>query len=149
MNQQNSQPAIEEILRAGNFLGNDPRPLRQILDEDAQVLARHGVTPGALAARLQALRDIGLPGQGAAVTAAAGLLVRVEAERGTIACPFGDAPLISKVNVEAVHSASGRSLFFSDLSIHLIAAHGFLQGRGAPFRLEPEQVMDFLAVLQG
>ncbi|NQT54365.1 hypothetical protein HQ576_20070, partial [bacterium] len=38
----------------------------------------------------------------------------------------------------------GATLRFTALSIHLIRAHGFYQGRGAPYRLEPTQLAELL-----
>ncbi|MBU1535256.1 hypothetical protein KKF84_08035, partial [Myxococcota bacterium] len=35
---------------------------------------------------------------------------------------------------------------YTDLSIHLIAHHGFYQGRGAHFRLDPAHLVDVLEV---
>jgi hypothetical protein len=39
---------------------------------------------------------------------------------------------------------TGTELVYSDLSLHLVEAHGFYEGRGSPFRLEPEQILAVL-----
>jgi hypothetical protein len=36
---------------------------------------------------------------------------------------------------------------FTDLHIHLIGVHGFYEGRGTPFRLEPGDLVAILEVV--
>jgi len=40
--------------------------------------------------------------------------------------------------------ASGENLVWSDLTIHLIEEHGFYQGKGSPYRLDPSEVKRIL-----
>ncbi len=141
--------SAESSLRAGGFLGTDPRPLDTVLREDARRLAARGITAAGLAARLRALRDAGVAGQGGPVRVPPHFTVQAEAERGRIPCPFGDAPLLRKTNVTVTHAGSGRHLLFTDLHLHLIEAHGFFEGRGAPFRLDPDAVADLLGLPTG
>jgi hypothetical protein len=64
--------------------------------------------------------------------------VRAEEHRGMIPCPWGHPQgLFYKSYVELQDKISGETLIWSDLSIHLIRDHGFSQGKGSPFRLEP------------
>ena len=39
-----------------------------------------------------------------------------------------------------------KEITFSDLNIHLIAAHGFYEGKGSPFRLEPVELAQVLEI---
>ena len=68
----------------------------------------------------------------------------MDAARGTLPCPFGDQASFAKVNTTVHNLESGKEITFTDLNLHLIAAHGFYEGRGAQFRLNPEQLMDTL-----
>jgi hypothetical protein len=42
------------------------------------------------------------------------------------------------------HPPTGTVVRWSDLNIHLIKAHGFFEGRGASFRIEPELLLSVL-----
>lgn len=149
MQKKHSLDAVEQSLRQSNatstgFLGPDKRGLAAILQADDEVVRRHGFTHALIAQRLLALRQTGWEGLGEPVSAPPHFEVCVDAARGTLSCPFGDRDLFAKVNTTVRNLASGQKITFSDLNIHLIAAHGFYEGHGAQFRLDPEQLMDML-----
>lgn len=133
------------IIAQEGFLGDDPRPLAEIIDEDEAAVRRLGVTHAAIAARMRALRVAGAAGLGNAVAVPPHFEVTVESFRGRLRCPFGDAAA-PKTNVAVVNRALGREIVFSDLAIHLIAAHGFYNGRGSPYRLDPRALVEVLEV---
>jgi hypothetical protein len=56
---------------------------------------------------------------------------------GRIPSPWPGDGVFPKGELELTDNRSGRSIRITPLSIHLIAAHGFYQGWGAPYRLEP------------
>jgi len=137
---------VRENLRAGilardGFLGEDSRPHPQIIQEDAEALSAIGTTPEALAIRMEALTKQGLAAIGSTVQSD-GYQIQVDEYMGRIGCPFRDhrAP---KRNT-TVTDGEGRSLTWSDLSIHLIRAHGFFQGRDSAYRLEPAELAKLL-----
>ena len=39
-----------------------------------------------------------------------------------------------------------REIYFTDLHIHMIEHHGFYQGKGSLYRLEPKDIVDILEV---
>jgi len=148
MKQNPKDIPVQESLRAGilardGFLGEDARPFPQIIREDLEALAALGIAAGEVADAMERLTKAGLTAVGVPVKAG-DYSVLVEEYMGRIPCPFRDhrAP---KRNTEAT-DASGRSFAWSDLSIHLIRAHGFFQGAGSPFRLEPAALADFLGL---
>jgi hypothetical protein len=47
--------------------------------------------------------------------------------------------------VEAVNLKTGKRLRFTVLGWHLIQAHGFFQGKGSPFRIEPVDLNEFFS----
>lgn len=148
MKQNPIDESVRENLRAGilardGFLGGDGRPHPQIIQEDAETLSALGTTPEALAVRMEALTKMGLAAVGSAVKAD-GYTIQVDEYMGKIGCPFRDhrAP---KRNT-SVTDAEGKSLTWTDLSIHLIRAHGFFQGRGSAYRLEPAELAKLLRV---
>ncbi|MBI2441960.1 MAG: hypothetical protein HYV35_11395 [Lentisphaerae bacterium] len=128
------------------FLGSDKRSLAEILRADAAIVRRRGLNHARIAQRMLALRQAGWSGQGEVVAVPPHFAVKVEAERGYLACPFGDEGAVAKVNTTVRNLARGLEITFSNLNIHLIAAHRFYEGRGAKFRLDPGQLIETLAI---
>lgn len=148
MKQNPADKQIGDSLRAGilardGFLGEDSRPHPQIIQEDAEVLSALGATPEALAIRMEALTKTGLKAIGSIVESD-GYHIQVDEYMGRIGCPFRDHRA-AKRNTTVTDDA-GRSLTWTDLSIHLIRAHGFFQGKGSPYRLEPAELAKLLRV---
>ena len=150
MKKKNSLETMEQNLRrAGGCLGTDKRSLAAILRADDAAVRRRGLTHARIARRLLALRQAGWKGLGEPVSRAPHFEVRVDAARGKLPCPFGDSGSFAKVNTTVRNLKRGAEITFTDLNIHLIAAHGFYEGRNTPFRLEPEQLMDVLELGAG
>jgi len=154
MNKKNSLDALEQILRQASatregFLGPDERSLSAILRADDEAVRRRGLTHARIAQRLLGLRQAGWEGLGEPVRVPPHFEVCVDAARGKLSCPFGDPGSFAKVNITVRSLERGTEITFTDLNIHLIAAHGFYEGRGAPFRLEPGQLMDVLEMGKG
>lgn len=149
MKKADALKAIEKVLQNDptareRFLGPDDRGLTAILKADNDAIKRRGLTNARIAERLLALRQAGWSGQGDPVSVPPHFEVRVDAARGSLTCPFGDAGSFAKVNTTVRNLERGTEITFSDLHIHLIAEHGFYEGRGTLFRLEPEQLTDVL-----
>lgn len=149
MNKNNSLNVLEQNLRQASanragFLGADDRNLAAILRADDASVRRRGLTHARIARRLIALRQAGWGGLGETVSVPPHFEVRVDAARGKLSCPFGDPGSFAKVNTTVRNLERRTETTFTDLNIHLIAAHGFYEGRGAPFRLEPDQLMAVL-----
>ena len=147
MKQTPDAQRVQENLRAGiltrdGFMGDDPRAFTDVIREDAEALEAVGVTPEALADRMAEFTRAGLKAAGVPV-AFEGYEVVVEDYMGRIGCPFRDhrAP---KRNTTATEPKERETMSWTDLSIHLIRRHGFFQGRGSPFRLEPAELARFL-----
>lgn len=133
---------LEEILRssqivAGGFLGSDTRPLTEIIEEDMATVASYGHTVADVAKRMRAITDAAAHGLGTEVKIDANLRAAVDDNRGTLVCPWPEEGQFLKRLTRATRTDTGDSLTWSDLSIHLIGEHGFFQGRGSPFRIEP------------
>lgn len=144
-----SPDALEQTLRQASatregFFGRDERGLAAILQADDETIRHHGLTHAHIAKRLLALRQTGWAGLGEPVSVPPHFEVCVDAARGTLSCPFGDQGSFAKVNITVRNLASGKEITFTDLNIHLIATHGFYEGHGAQFRLDPEQLMGTL-----
>ena len=154
MKKKNSLDALEQTLHQTSatregFLGPDDRSLSAILQADDEAVRRRGLTHARIAQRLLGLRQAGWEGLGEPVGVPPHFEVCVDAARGKLPCPFGDPGSFAKVNTTVRNLKRGTEITFTDLNIHLIAAHGFYEGRGAPFRLEPKQLMDVLELGSG
>jgi hypothetical protein len=64
--------------------------------------------------------------------------------RGKLPCPFGDKGFFRKTSVTLKKISTNEQLAWSDLALHLIEAHGFYQGKGSPFRLDPANIAKIL-----
>ena len=93
---------------------------------------------------LAELRDEGKRGLGLPTAVEPHFEVQVESVRGRLPSPFGGRGLFSKTMTFVTHTALNETVQYSDLQIHLIAAHGFYQGVGSPFRLDPEMLVRVL-----
>lgn len=129
------------IFQAG-FLGEDSRPLADIIEADEEAFRSLGLDFGLAAQGLLALLREGQAGLGAEVAHGPGLALTSDEARGKSPCPWGDG-LHHKGGVR-VSLAEGGSLIISELSLHLLGEHHFCQGRGSPFRLEPSLVKRIL-----
>ena len=133
------------ITRDG-FLGDDRRPLADILLADDAAVKALALEHDAVARRMIELRDAGMAGLGEFVDVAPHFEVRVDSVRGRLPCPFGDPGIFPKTNVTVRNRLTGREITYTDLHIHLIQAHGFYEGRGSSYRLEPKDLAEVLEI---
>ncbi|HPY78117.1 MAG TPA: hypothetical protein PLQ45_09760, partial [Anaerohalosphaeraceae bacterium] len=133
-----------DTISLGGFLAGDGRPLSEIIAGDLAVLDRLGYTAQEVASRMAAITELGLTGLGTTVVFEERLDVRVDDYQGRIICPFPHAASCLKRMTHVSCQGGGKTVFWSDLNIHLIEAHGFFEGRGAYFRLEPADLVRIL-----
>lgn len=137
--QENMKPGA---LSADGFLGDDPRGLSDILLADNQTVQRHGQTHQAIADQMRRLTEAGKPELGRPLRVG-NFEVTVDDHRGRLPCPFRDRYGAEKRITTAVHLLTGQTISWTDLHIHMIEAHGFYEGVGSKFRLDPEQLIVF------
>jgi len=142
---------VQSRMRAGlisrdGFLGTDRRSLAEILDADQNTVTRLGLTHAQIAARMAYFADAGGPGLGTTVTVDRDYEVRVEAVRGLLPCPWGHRGLYPKVNVFLKNLRTGAELTWTAVQVHLISEHGFYEGKGSAFRVEPEAAKEALGL---
>jgi hypothetical protein len=136
----NFQPGA---LTRDGFLGKDERAIQDIVREDETALVRLGANREAVADFLQSLIDQGKKGLEGRVVCG-NWTVQIHWARGLLPCPFGEPKLHPKITAVAFEKSSGRTLRFSQLTVHLIREHGFFEGRGSAFRVEPEQAVELM-----
>ncbi len=137
------------VISLDGFLGSDRRSLSEILAADEAEAARLSLSHRAIADRMRSLREAGAAGLGEAVPVAPHFEVRVDSDRGGLACPFGDKGGVRKTVTTVLNKKLGRSIRYTDLNIHMIEAHGFYEGKGSPFRLEIADLAQILEIEGG
>jgi hypothetical protein len=134
------------VITLDGFLGTDTRKLIDILNADDAIVRRAEVTHEEIAQRMQYFRDAGLDGLGEFMTIDEEYDVRVDSVRGKLPSPFGGPGMYEKVNTTVVNKRLGREVVYTDLHIHFVRDHGFYEGKGSPYRLEPEELITVLGV---
>jgi len=134
------------VITLDGFLGNDTRKLIDILNADDAVVRRAEVTHELIAERMQYFRDAGLDGLGEFMSLDGHFEVRVDSVRGKLPSPFGGPGMYEKVNTTVVNKNLGRQIVYTDLHIHFVRDHGFYEGQGSPYRIEPEELIAVLEV---
>jgi hypothetical protein len=146
MKQSPRDENLEQTLRsgkltAGGFLGADSRSVDEVVAEDAATLKKLGYSITQVAARMQELRDLARPALGNWVKINEVLQVKSEDYKGLIGCPWPHSGQFEKRITAAQRLDTGQSASWSDLNIHLVEEHEFFEGRGAFFRIEPEDLI--------
>ncbi len=124
-------------ITAQGFLGTDARPLADIIQADEEAFRRAGLEFDAAAERLASWKKAGDEGLGEPVTLEGRWTVRSGDARGVLPCPWRDG-VFHKSSVEVSDAKTGGRIAYSELSLHLLRVHHFCQGKGSPFRLDPE-----------
>lgn len=140
---------LEELLRSGKlvsggFLTNDERSLEEIISTDAKVVEKAGLTNEQIAEKMVEITELARPRLGQWVKVNDNVSASVEHFRGNIICPWPHAGVFPKRITYIKCSKSDKKLCWTDLNIHMIGVHGFYEGRGAFFRIEPADIIEIL-----
>ena len=137
---------LEQMLKsstivAGGFMGTDTRDVNQIINADLTALGGFGVTLEQLAQRMRMITEKAKPGLGTWVKIDNNLRAMTIGAKGALTCPWPHPGRFNKTVTTAEQIDSGQKVTWSDLCIHLIEEHGFFQGKGSTFRLEPDKLI--------
>jgi len=150
MKQSPRDKKLDEVLRstrlvAGGFMGTDPRHPIEIIEQDAAALENLGVTTGQLAQRMRELTELAKPRLGTWIDDAFGK-IRMKSEdfKGTLVCPWPHPGFYEKRITTVEHLQTHQQIIWTDLNIHMIEEHGFFEGKGAFFRIEPKEIVSIL-----
>ena len=138
--QENMAPGV---ITADGFLGDDKRPLQDIIVESEELMRYQGLDIDNVVQILKDLMEEGRNGLGEPITVDGRWIVQTTEARGHLACPFEDG-IERKITSTIRNIEKGESLIISSLSLHLLKKHHFLEGKGAPFRLEPSVIKSVL-----
>lgn len=131
-------------LSAHGFLGEDTRNLADILRDDTKMLNKLGISQQELADKMQELTDSSIPGLGRPVSYSEHLEVESDDYMGRLSCPFQDFVKVDKRETRARRLDTGVIMRWTDLNIHMIREHGFFEGHGSKYRLDPVELARFL-----
>ncbi len=142
---------IRELMKPGRLtrdgmLGDDPRAIEEIVAADAAALEALGVTRAALAARMRAVTEFARAQLGDPALFEDRLEVQATETRGGILCPFQHPGRFPKCVVTARDVKTGEEALWSWLSLHMIEQHGFFEGVGSVFRVDPERTARILGL---
>jgi hypothetical protein len=140
---------LEEVLRssklvAGGFMGNDRRRLSEIIDADLAAIFRSKLTVKQIAERMQEITQKATEGLGNWVAIDRSRQAMVDEAKGWLACPWPHSGRFAKRVTILKLMKSGATMKWSDLNIHMIAAHGFFEGKGSNFRIEPKLLIEMI-----
>jgi len=129
---------------ADGFLGNDPRPIDEIIATDLLATQKLGSTPEEIAKRLREVYQKAKAAIDMVVRLRPGVTAEYYESRGKIPSPFRGDGVFEKGEIFVKDEQSGETLRITALGIHLIEKHHFFQGRGSRYRIEPERVLRML-----
>lgn len=128
------------------YLGNDIRPIEKIIEDDKAELDSLGTTAYDIGRKMRQLTLKGMDELGDPITVG-NFEVEVTEYMGWAGCPFKDNKKSGKRITNITNLRTGESMSWTDVGIHLIRDHGFFQGKGSHFRLEPRQLAKFLELI--
>ena len=128
------------------FFGDDERDLATIINDQQALCRRLGVSWEAIGDAMERLAKKAICGFGCTMNIEDKWEVIADENRGKVSCPFPHPGMFQKTVYTVTNLKTTRSARFTELSIHLIKAHGFFQGKGAPFYNSPGKLVEILEV---
>ena len=121
-------------------MGDDPRSSDEIIDADATELSKLGYTTEQVASRMKSITESAKAGLENWVQIDDNHRAIVAEARGFSVCPWPHSGRYVKRVTTVERLDTGATVRWSDLNIHLIAEHGFFEGKGSTFRIEPAEL---------
>jgi hypothetical protein len=136
------------VFSAEGFLGSDKRSPEDIIRDDAATLARLGIDKSKLVDALRSACEAAERGLSTPVRLGGGVFAISRDWRGRTPSPFPGEGTFAKGDTVFTDDKTGETFSVSPLSLHLIDRHGFFQGRGSPYRVEPEVAARMMGLLK-
>src|SRR4030042_898841 len=132
------------ILVADGFMGDGHRSVTEVIDTDAGELFALDVTAQQIVDRMKEITEKAASGQGTWVEIDDNRQAMVDETRGSLPCPWPHEGYYSKRVPTLKLVDSGKPIPWADLNQHMSGAHGFFEGRGSHFRIEPAEAVKML-----
>jgi len=142
--QEKMQPGV---LTLRGFLGTDTRNLSEILIEDAATVRSFRASNEKIAAALEKITVKATHLMETEVEVNGRFLVKVRDDRGKLPSPWGDGSF-DKGDTQLSDPVTGVSMFWNSLSVHMIRSHGFYNGKGSPYRIDPATVIKLFSLAE-
>lgn len=126
------------ILTISGFLGSDDRHYHAIIEEDETALNNLPYTAEEIADRMQHLMTLVGDSFQDQVIVEDHYQMEIDTVRGKMVCPFGHPGAYAKGIIELTNLSNLLTIRWTPLSLHFIRTHHFFEGKGSPFRLDPE-----------
>ncbi|MDD2239482.1 MAG: hypothetical protein PHO14_03615 [Kiritimatiellae bacterium] len=126
------------------FLGHDHRPVDEIITEDLRTLDRLRIEKETLHGALADAFEKARAALGGRVDIRPGLSAIAHESMGRIPSPFRGDGMFEKGDVMLTDSATGDTLILTALGLFLIHRHGFFQGHGSRYRIDPTRAARLL-----
>lgn len=151
MKETPADKSLEDRLGASKFsgegfLGTDHRPVDEIITDDLRNLAQLGVSKEALLVALRDAFERGRAALGGEVELRPGLMAVAHESMGRIPSPFRGDGVFEKGDVVVTDSATGEKLVLTALGLAMIEKHGFFQGHGSRYRIDPARAAALLGL---
>ncbi len=144
----------ENNMKAGKislpgFLGNDKRNLVQIIIDDDALVKKLNRSHLQISERMVYFLDRGAEGLGEFIAVDDYFEVKIESVRGKLPSPFEeDRKIIKKTNITVRNRKLGKEVAYTEMLIHLIKSHGFYEGKGSPYRVNPQDLISVLEIAE-
>jgi len=146
--------ALEKDMRPGEasskgFLGKDENLLDILASDNDLVLEELGHTHQELARHLlilAAIAEKGVKGESEITYHGRRLKLKLIAFRSVVLSPFEDGTKTNK-EVTVTNVKSGKTLKYSVLVPVMVERYGFYEGKGTPYRVDPNQIVEVLEFL--
>jgi len=127
------------------FLGNDQRPVDEIIASDLRQLAEIGRTINEVVLLLADAYSRVRSGLGDDVELYQNIVGRFYESMGRIPSPFRGDGVFEKGEAVITDQIGGQSIIITKLGLNLIEKHHFFQGIGSRYRIEPLLVFQLLS----
>jgi hypothetical protein len=128
------------------FLGTDHRPVEDIIADDMRTLEHLDVSLEDLAAALHDAYEKTRHNLGAQTEIRPGINGVFYESMGRIPSPFRGDGVFEKGEAVLKDEESGEQLIITSLGIALIEKHGFFQGHGSRYRIDPAKAVQLLGL---
>ena len=129
------------------FLGTDHRPVDAIIADDLRTLERLGISLESLLAVLKDAFAQARAALGGDVELRPYVTAMAHESMGRIPSPFRGDGIFEKGDVVVSNSLTGESLILTSLGLSMIEKHGFFQGRGSRYRIDPERAASLFGLI--
>lgn len=120
--------------------------MEEIASEDSVRLRKRGITREALVKALREAYQKAKDAFGAEVVIRAGVTAVFHESMGRVPSPFPGGGVFEKGEAVVTEHKTRARLVITQLSLHLIEKHGFFQGAGSRYRIDPDRAIDVLGL---